>query len=206
MGSPEQTGTGLQHQDRPEGVRYDLVVSLGTDHHHFDRLIDWVDEYTAAHPDLQVLVQHGFTRRPARGESVERMPREDLLELYRGASVVLVQGGPGSILDARETGVVPIAVPRRSDLDEVVDDHQIAFSRVMADIGDAEAVETKEALFAALDRALAKPEELRTEPRVPQNEQAAEELSGAISLMLSHPTPRSGRFLRRVLQVIRSAR
>ena len=40
---------------------YDLVVSLGTDVHTFDRLLRWVEAYLEAHPKVTCLVQHGHT-------------------------------------------------------------------------------------------------------------------------------------------------
>ena len=40
---------------------YDLVVSLGTDVHTFDRLLRWVEAYLEAHPEVTCLVQHGHT-------------------------------------------------------------------------------------------------------------------------------------------------
>ena len=36
---------------------YDLVVSLGTDVHTFDRLLRWVEAYLEAHPEVTCLVQ-----------------------------------------------------------------------------------------------------------------------------------------------------
>jgi UDP-N-acetylglucosamine transferase subunit ALG13 len=47
-----------------------VLVTVGTDHHRFDRLIGWVDRWAAAHPDAQVLVQHGTATAPAHGEAV----------------------------------------------------------------------------------------------------------------------------------------
>ena len=41
-----------------------LVVALaGTDHHPFDRLVEWVDAAALRHPDVRFLVQHGGTTR-----------------------------------------------------------------------------------------------------------------------------------------------
>ena len=53
------------------------------------------------------------------------MPAGDLMGYYATASVVVVQGGPGSIQDARRTGAIPLVVPRRAEFDEVVDNHQV---------------------------------------------------------------------------------
>lgn len=159
-----------------------VVVSLGTDHHKFDRLVDWIDEWLISQADPpSCLVQYGGSKEPAVASGVPRMPRDDLLELYSRASVVVVQGGPGSILDAREVGHIPLAIPRRPELHEVVDGHQIAFTRTMADHGEAIAVETAQDLFRELSLALANPVKMRTEPRRSDPAAAARKLESALS-------------------------
>lgn len=182
-----------------------VVVSLGTDHHKFDRLVDWIDAWLAelANPP-ECLIQYGGSRAPRNTKGVTRMPREKLLQFYSQASVVVVQGGPGSILDARAVGHLPIAVPRRPELNEVVDGHQIAFTRTMAQHGEAIAVESSEALYRALDHALLDPASMRTEPRFPDSDIAAEKLRAAVEGLagMSHK-PKA---LRRLRQVIRPPR
>lgn len=115
-----------------------IVVSLGTDHHAFDRLVSWTDEWLeqqAAPPSC--LVQHGASRPPRRAPGVTMVSHQEILDLYADAEVIVVQGGPGSIIDALSTGHIPIAVPRRSQLHEVVDDHQVEFAQQMARQGQA---------------------------------------------------------------------
>lgn len=180
---------------------YDVVVSLGTDHHPFDRLLDWMQDYLQQHPDVRALIQHGFTTPCRAGDHVARMPREELLELYRNSTAVVVQGGPGSILDAREAGVVPVTVPRVAELGEVVDDHQVQFTAVMHSRDDAVRAETREELFAALDRALADPDSVRTSPREPHSAEAAAELGRNLELLLQKPPSAHGRFRRRLKQL-----
>ena len=76
-------------------------------------------------------------------------------------------GRPGSIQDARRTGALPLAVPRRAEFDEVVDNHQVPFTTLMEKRGHAVVVESREDLFAKLDLALANPSLFRTaEPYV----------------------------------------
>ena len=59
---------------------YDLVISLGTDYHRFDRLLRWVDAYLKENPHLSCLVQHGHTAPIERGENVRLMPAGDLMD------------------------------------------------------------------------------------------------------------------------------
>ncbi|MDY3049943.1 MAG: glycosyltransferase [Rothia sp. (in: high G+C Gram-positive bacteria)] len=186
-----------------EQKSYDLVVSLGTDHHHFDRLIEWVDAYLSERPEVKALVQHGFTAPPKHADAIERMPRAELLDLYRAAKVVVVQGGPGSILDAREVGAIPLAVPRQSKLNEVVDDHQVEFSRVMETHGETIVVTSAEDLKNKLDAAFADPDSLKGTYRVPGNDQAASNLSQVISNIAV--ADHSG-FFRRLGQIIAGLR
>lgn len=184
---------------------YQLVVSLGTDHHLFDRLIDWIDEWVETQqPAPSVFVQHGASRLPRYGTGQDRLPRADLLKIYERAKVVVVQGGPGSILDAREVGVVPIAVPRVPELKEVVDGHQIKFTRVMADHGNAIYVDRREELHRQLDQAFADPQALRTAPRRAEPEAAGAKLAFEIERTLSNSHRGPRRILRRMGQIMSS--
>ena len=146
--------------DRPSG-RLTAVVTVGTDHHRFDRLMDWLESWQAEHPDaISWIVQHGASR-PMRGASgvtgFAMKSRAEILELLRTADVVVTQGGPGGIADARECGKLPIVVPRLARLDEVVDDHQIAFAKQLAATGRVVAAQTEAELHAELDRAVRNP-------------------------------------------------
>ncbi|MGN5734320.1 glycosyltransferase [Arthrobacter psychrochitiniphilus] len=109
------------------------------------------------------------------------MPRQELLDLYRNSDVVVVQGGPGSILDAREIGRIPIAIPRRADLGEVVDGHQKVFTEVMVQQGDAIMAESYEQLSAELERAIAEPRLVVGPPRLARPDEAASKLEAAIA-------------------------
>lgn len=158
-----------------------VVVSLGTDHHKFDRLMDWIDDWMVnREAPVDCVVQHGFSRAPRFATAVERLPRHELLDLYRQAHLVVVQGGPGSILDAREVGRIPIAVPRRPELDEVVDGHQIVFTQIMAQQGDAIMAESYEELVRRLELAIAQPASVATAPRVARPDIATLKLEEAI--------------------------
>ncbi|MDN5698854.1 MAG: glycosyl transferase [Kocuria sp.] len=164
----------------------DIVVSLGTDHHPFPRLVEWLDQALEQLPEVSCLLQHGFTRPSERAMNTHRMPRTELLEMYHSAQVVIVQGGPGSILDARLTGHIPLAVPRLAHLGEVVDDHQVAFTRHMVEDGEARLVEGPDELLTAIKAIMARPSEFRTEPRIPQPELASQAL---LSTLDTHKEP-----------------
>lgn len=180
-----------------------VVVSLGTDHHKFDRLVDWIDTWLEQRSGpVDCLVQHGFSRPPRLAAAVERIPRVELLELYRSSDVVVVQGGPGSILDVREVGKIPIAVPRRAELDEVVDDHQKAFTEVMAEQGDAILVDSYASFAEKLEFAISNPATVTTAPRIGDPEAATRKLEAAVLERMGATD--KGRTRRRIMQVLTS--
>lgn len=164
------------------------VVSLGTDYHRFDRLVLWMDEWLEHQPaPPSCVVQHGSSRPPLFASGVTMVSHQEILDLYTSAKVVVVQGGPGSIFDALSTGHIPITVPRRAQLKEVVDDHQVEFARQMARQGLAVIAETKESLWAELEHAVREPEDFCTTPRPSGSAEAALRLGRAVQDMQGRP-------------------
>ena len=139
-----------------------VLVTVGSDHHPFDRLVGavdrWLDE-TAE--ELVVVVQHGTARPPRHGERHDYLPHDQLLELLRATDIVVTQGGPMGIVEARTCGRIPVVMPRLHRLGEVVDDHQVAFCRQLAGTGDIIMVETEDELRDALRLAVDDPSRLR---------------------------------------------
>ncbi|MGH8999553.1 MAG: glycosyltransferase [Acidimicrobiia bacterium] len=140
----------------------DLVfVTVGTDHHPFDRLIDWVDAWAAADPArlaVPCLVQSGTSKAPRHLPYRDYVRYDEMCEAMSRAVAVVSHGGPATIMDARRLGRVPIVVPRSHDLGEHVDNHQHRFARRMADLGQIHLASGPEELFSLLDRALADPD------------------------------------------------
>ena len=91
-----------------------MLVTVGTDHHLINRLMDWVDEYaTSRAGQARFIVQHGYSRAP-RAENVEATQMlgfEEFQELLRTADVLLTPG-PTTIMEALEYGLRGICVPR----------------------------------------------------------------------------------------------
>jgi len=135
-----------------------MVVTVGSDHHPFDRLVGWVDRWMDDHHDkVDLVVQHGTARPPRHGRSIEFLQHEELMRLIADADVVVLQGGPMGIVEARRMGHKPVAVPRMRALGEVVDDHQMPFCRELARLGEI-FVATREPTFrTALDVLLREP-------------------------------------------------
>lgn len=145
------------HHDAPTILggdhRVAVVVTLGTDHHPFGRLVEWVDRWAEAHPDAPCVVQHGTAPPPRFAEGHAFVDPAAIPALLARSSVAVGHAGPGTILDARRAGRLPVVVPRRHALGEVVDDHQVTFGRWMADRRQAICVENEADLHAHLSAA-----------------------------------------------------
>jgi UDP-N-acetylglucosamine transferase subunit ALG13 len=93
----------------------------------FDRL---VRSSEAAGPSGTVLVQRGAsTIRPDGAEVVDWLSFDALREQIGTAGAVVTHGGLGSVLLAVMLGHRPVVMPRRPELGESVDDHQVEFVR-----------------------------------------------------------------------------
>jgi UDP-N-acetylglucosamine transferase subunit ALG13 len=134
-----------------------VVVFLGTDHHPFARLVRWVDQWAAAHPDVPCFIQHGPAPAPTHAPGEPYVGVDELRATVAAADVIVGHAGPGTVIDALEAGRVPIIVPRLARFGEVVDDHQIAFGRLMQERERAVLAEDEATLFAAIEHALANP-------------------------------------------------
>ncbi len=132
-----------------------VLVSAGTYHLPFERLGQWMEPWIARHPDIDVVVQHGTSSPVPGARNVTMVPHGDLMRLYDEADAIVLQGGAGGVMDARSRSRIPILVPRRPDLGEVVDRHQLEFARELAILGAAHTVETAATLHEALTDAVA---------------------------------------------------
>jgi UDP-N-acetylglucosamine transferase subunit ALG13 len=170
------------------------VVTVGTDHHRFDRLMDWLERWNAADPGaVRWTAQYGSSRPLAGADGFGMKPREELLDLLRAADLVVTQGGPGGIMDSRECGTVPIVVPRLARLDEVVDDHQVAFARQLASRGLVVVAESEAELHAALDRAVGDPSSLAVGANASDVSQTVARFGAAVAQLLAAKPARVSR-------------
>jgi UDP-N-acetylglucosamine transferase subunit ALG13 len=178
-----------------------LLVTVGTDHHPFDRLVRWADAWLAGHPGaLRCLMQTGTSTPPARPAAWQAyLEFEALQAAMAKAAAVVCHGGPGTILGARHMGAVPIVVPRQHRLGEHVDDHQVAFSRRLAAEGDdVHLAETEADLHRLLDRVVSEPAAFRSgsagqTPAGRDRATAVREFGRLVDgLVDPRPTPRAG--------------
>jgi UDP-N-acetylglucosamine transferase subunit ALG13 len=132
-----------------------IFVSVGTDHHPFDRLIQWVDAWLPE--TVKCVVQYGTSAPPLRAEGVAYLDHGALNSLLDEAAVVVCHGGPTTITESRRHGRRPIVVPRSPALGEHVDDHQQRFCARMEAKGLISQAGDEAAFRVLMDHALEVP-------------------------------------------------
>jgi UDP-N-acetylglucosamine transferase subunit ALG13 len=139
---PAVTAAGHLAPRPPGPLR--IVVTVGTDHHPFDRLISWTNDWLDAHPEQAP----GFFVQSGTAAVVPACAGERFLEVERldaalgSADVIVSHGGPATIAAAWARGLLPIVVPRVPHLGEHVDDHQVSFAVRLAELGRVRLAQT----------------------------------------------------------------
>jgi UDP-N-acetylglucosamine transferase subunit ALG13 len=176
-----------------------VVVMVGTDHHPFHRLVDWVDEAARRHPGHRFVVQHGHSKAPAVAEGQPFLSSQRIRELLTDAVGAVVHGGPGTIMDARHAGHVPICVPRDPARGEHVDGHQQRFAALVDAAGVVTLADTEEGFHRAVEQVLLADAVVRLDvPLVnavttAARQQLAEELDLLLGVGLAVRVPRQRR-------------
>ena len=114
-----------------------IFITVGTDHHPFDRLIRAVDDLKGNEEIKDdVFVQKGssdYDLKSCEGEAF--LPYDEMMGKIELARIVITHGGPGSIMPVLRLGKIPLVVPREKRFGEAVDDHQIAFGERLHKMG-----------------------------------------------------------------------
>lgn len=111
-----------------------IFVTVGTHEQPFDRLIRWVDQLKRAGVIQEnVILQTGYSRyQPIHCQWSRFFPYETMLDYTAKARIVITHGGPASFILPLQMGKPPVVVPRRQDLGEHVNDHQLNFVQALA--------------------------------------------------------------------------
>lgn len=113
-----------------------IFLTLGTQQP-FDRLVAAVDDWCARTPGARVFGQitepapTGY--RPQHFEWVAHMPPADYQQRFAEADFVVAHAGMGTIITALGLAKTLLVMPRRADLGEQRNDHQLATARRFGD-------------------------------------------------------------------------
>lgn len=142
-----------------------IFVTVGMHTQSLDRLLKKMDAI-AGRIDEEVVMQVGHTTfRPKSAKWFDFTTESEIKEWCRKARVVVTQPAM-SVVDALDQGTPVIAVPRQKRYNEVIDDHQVAFARVLENEGKVVAVYDVDELEQALGRTDLKPAHLTQDTRL----------------------------------------
>jgi UDP-N-acetylglucosamine--N-acetylmuramyl-(pentapeptide) pyrophosphoryl-undecaprenol N-acetylglucosamine transferase len=146
---PWERSTGAAARNRSENR---TLITVGTSRvFAFDRLVGSSDLIDG--PGSIVVQRGNSTIAPRRASVlVDFMSFNELCDEMAAADAVVTHAGIGSVLLAMMHGHRPIVMPRRTDLGESVDDHQMMFARQLEREGLATVVEGPADLPAVLRR------------------------------------------------------
>lgn len=118
----------------------------------FDRMVRAVDAWAAERGRSDVFAQIGPTDyRPAHIEWVEFIEPDEFRQRVAAADVLVAHAGMGSILTALEAGKPILVMPRRGDLRETRNDHQVATAERFREMGKVAVAMDEHELPARLD-------------------------------------------------------
>lgn len=111
-----------------------IYVTVGTHEQPFNRLIRCVDELKGnGIIEEEVIIQSGFSDYEIQHcKHKDLFDQNDVLANYEAARLIIMHGGPSSIIQALQAGKVPIVVPRQKKFDEHINDHQLEFCRAVS--------------------------------------------------------------------------
>ena len=139
-----------------------IFVTVGTHEQPFNRLVEKMDNLVAEGVIQEpVMIQTGYsTYEPKHCSFQKLLPYPEMEKYIQDARIIITHGGPASFISALQVGKTPIVVPRKSELNEHVNDHQVDFSREVAqrknNILVVEDIENLKDMIVNYDAAVAK--------------------------------------------------
>lgn len=119
----------------------------------FDRMVAAVDAWALQRHRDDVFAQIGASSyKPSHIQWSQLLSPDEFRLKVESCSLIVAHAGMGSILTALQFGKPILVMPRRGDLMETRNDHQVATARKFRELGKLKVAETSEELFDALDR------------------------------------------------------
>ncbi|MFZ3072932.1 MAG: glycosyltransferase [Thermodesulfobacteriota bacterium] len=129
-------------------------VSVGNAKQPFRRLLDAIAHLAPSLPQ-PVIVQHGHTPFASTACQITAfMGMEEFAHHVKTAELLILHAGAGSVIHAIEADKCPVVMPRRANLGEHVNDHQIEFARTLAEAGKVVVADGPEHLGGAITAVL----------------------------------------------------
>jgi UDP-N-acetylglucosamine transferase subunit ALG13 len=113
-----------------------IFVTVGTHEQQFNRLVEYIDKLKGEGTIKEdVVVQTGFsTYEPKHCQWSKLFPYQNMVKFVTEARIVISHGGPSSFIMPLQLSKVPIVVPRQKMYNEHVNNHQVDFSKAVAEL------------------------------------------------------------------------
>lgn len=133
MGRNEK-GVSESYQFR-EYILTMIFVTVGTHEQQFNRLVKEVDNLKGNGIITEdVIIQTGFsTYEPKYCQWSKLISYQQMVKNIEDAHIVITHGGPASFIMPLRIGKTPIVVPRQHQFEEHVNNHQVEFTRNVAE-------------------------------------------------------------------------
>lgn len=110
-----------------------IFVTVGTHEQPFDRLIEYMDNWSALN-DEEIIIQTGYSNYiPKNCRWQTLFSYNDMKKNVQDARLIITHGGPSSFIMPLQIGKIPIVVPRRKEFGEHVNDHQVEFAHAVSE-------------------------------------------------------------------------
>ena len=129
-----------------------ILVMLGTQNNSFHRLLEEVEK-NIENGTIQedVIVQAGYTKYESQNmKIIDFVSNNEIEKLELQADYIITHGGVGSIINSIEKGKKVIAVPRKHEYGEHVNNHQIQIIKDFTDKGYIIGIKNVEDLHDAI--------------------------------------------------------
>ena len=112
-----------------------IFVTVGTHEQPFNRLIEYIDKLKEKGDiDEEVIIQTGYsTYEPNYCKWSKLFPYSEMVKRVSEARIVITHGGPSSFIMSLQVGKIPVVVPRQKQFNEHVNNHQMEFSKAVAE-------------------------------------------------------------------------
>lgn len=110
-----------------------IYVTVGTHEQQFNRLVRCVDELKGSGIiEEDVIIQNGFSDYDIKNcKHKELFGQQEVADNYANARMIIMHGGPSTMIQSIQDGKVPIVVPRLKEFGEHINNHQLEFCRAV---------------------------------------------------------------------------
>ena len=112
-----------------------IFVTVGTHEQPFNRLVEYIDNLKRdGQLEDEVIIQTGFsTYEPKYCFWSKLLPFNQMEKNVVEARIVITHGGPASFIMPLQIGKIPIVVPRQYEFNEHINNHQVEFTKNVAE-------------------------------------------------------------------------